>query len=149
MPTTLADLLDPTQIAMQLNARNQNGALREIVQLLAANARISNPEEFLGKLFAREELRPSVVKHGAVFPHLRTDLVNEIVLGIGRSSSGISFANDTAKLIFLIGVPQRLASEYLVIVGGLARLLQNDEIRRELLHAKTAEQLITELRPKR
>jgi mannitol/fructose-specific phosphotransferase system IIA component (Ntr-type) len=87
MATTLSDLLDAKQIALQLSAREQTAALREIVLLLADNDRIDNPETFLEQLLARERARPGAVERGVAFPHLRTDLVDQIVLGVGRSKA--------------------------------------------------------------
>ena len=65
--------------------------------------------------------------------------MDKIVLGIGRSRASIPFqqADERARLIFLIGVPQRLISDYLVCVGALARLLKDEEVRQRLLYAET------------
>jgi mannitol/fructose-specific phosphotransferase system IIA component (Ntr-type) len=143
MPIALSDLLNERQIALRLNAREQSDALRELVHLLAANGKIDNADKFLEELTAREQARPSVVEHGVAFPHLRTDLVDEIVLGIGRSKAGVRFAGgETANLIFLIGVPQRMASEYLICVGALARLLQDETVRAALMRARTSTEFI-------
>jgi mannitol/fructose-specific phosphotransferase system IIA component (Ntr-type) len=143
MPIALSDLLNERQVALRLNARAQSDALRELVQLLAANGKINDAEKFLEELSAREQARPSVVDHGVAFPHLRTDLVDEIVLGIGRSKAGVQFTGgETANLIFLIGVPQRMASEYLICVGALARLLQDEAVRTALMRARTTSELI-------
>jgi mannitol/fructose-specific phosphotransferase system IIA component (Ntr-type) len=147
MPVTLIDVLEPKQIALQLNGRDRDGALREIVQLLAANGKIADAHRFLEQLLAREQARPSVVEYGVVLPHLRTDLVNEIVLGCGRSKAGITFNGAIANLIFVIGVPQRLANEYLFVVGALARLLHNETVRDALLRARTTAQFINALQP--
>jgi mannitol/fructose-specific phosphotransferase system IIA component (Ntr-type) len=146
MAIALSDLLDEKQIALQLQAREQPAALREIVQLLAANDKIDNPEEFLEQLLAREQAQPSAVEHGVALPHIRTDLVDEIVIGIGRSSAGIPFGDDRANLIFVIGVPQRLVNDYLICVGTLARLLQDDDTRAALMRAKTAAAFVNRLR---
>ena len=70
------------------------------------------------------------------------------MLAIGRSRAGIPFVKggERAHLIFLIGVPQRLVNDYLVSVGGLARLVNNDEVRQRLLYAKTAPEFIAILK---
>ena len=147
MPIPLADLLDEKLIALRLTGSEQAIALREIVQLLAANGKIDNPEKFLEELIARERARPSAVEHGVAFPHLRTELVGEIVLGIGRSRAGVAFSEgETANLIFVIGVPQRLANEYLITVGALARLLKDESVRTALMRAKTAADFVDLLR---
>ena len=118
-------------------------ALRKIVGLLTANGHLTEPEKFLERVLARERQNPSTVENGVAFPHARTDLVNKIVLGIGRSRGGIPFGTGRARLIFLIGVPQRLVNDYLVCVGTLARALKDDVVRNRLLGAKTSEEFIT------
>jgi mannitol/fructose-specific phosphotransferase system IIA component (Ntr-type) len=147
MAIALVDLLDEKQVALQLRARKLSNALREIVHLLAANGKVSDPEKFLEQLLARERPNPSVVEHGVAFPHARTDLVDQIVLGIGRSRAGVPFAKDErARLIFVIGVPQRLVNDYLICVGALARLIKDDATRAELMQAQTPREFVDLLR---
>jgi mannitol/fructose-specific phosphotransferase system IIA component (Ntr-type) len=147
MAIALADLFDEKQVALQLRARKLSNALREIVHLLAANGKIGQPEKFLDQLLARERAHPSVVEHGVAFPHARTDLVDQIVLGIGLSRTGVPFGEGKrARLIFVIGVPQRLVNDYLVCVGELARLMKDESACATLRQAKTRAELINILR---
>ena len=130
-----------------MRSRKAPNALREIIELLAQNGKIQNPEAFFGKVLAREEAHPSVVENGIAFPHARTDLVDEIVVGIGRSRAGIPFGHDgaRARLIFVIGVPERLVNDYLICVGTLVRLVRDDAIRSALLRAQTPREFIDAL----
>jgi mannitol/fructose-specific phosphotransferase system IIA component (Ntr-type) len=70
------------------------------------------------------------------------------VLGIGRSAKGIQFGEATTpvKLIFLIGVPQRMVNDYLVCVGAIARLVKNKDTHSELLNAQRPETFVELLR---
>jgi mannitol/fructose-specific phosphotransferase system IIA component (Ntr-type) len=87
------------------------------------------------------------VENGVAFPHARTDLVDEIVIGIGRSRAGIPVGvnQERARLIFVIGVPERLVNDYLICVGTLVRLTKNDAIRTTLLEAETPRQFLDTL----
>jgi mannitol/fructose-specific phosphotransferase system IIA component (Ntr-type) len=143
MAIALTDLLDPKHVDLDLRTRTPETALRKLVGLLAADGQISEPEKFLERVLAGERENPSAVDDGVAFPHARTDLVNQIVLAIGRSRGGIPFGTGRARLIFLIGVPQRLVNDYLVCVGALARLLKDDVVRNRLLGATTPQELIT------
>ncbi|HEU0275416.1 MAG TPA: PTS sugar transporter subunit IIA [Candidatus Udaeobacter sp.] len=147
MAITLTDLLDEKQVILQLRSRKLPNALREIIAVLAQNGAIVNPTAFFEKVLAREEAHPSVIENGAAFPHARTDLVDKIVVGIGRSHAGIPFGNegDRARLIFVIGVPERLVNDYLICVGTLVRLVKDDATRSALLHAQTAHEFIATL----
>jgi mannitol/fructose-specific phosphotransferase system IIA component (Ntr-type) len=147
MAIALADLIDEKQAILRLRSRKPANALREIVQLLANNGKIDNAEKFLEQVLARERAHPSVVEYGVVFPHARTDLVDQIILGIGRSRAGIPFGKNQlrARLIFVIGVPQQLVNDYLICVGTLARLVKNDAMRSTLLHAETPREFLDAL----
>src|SRR5438093_3689814 len=140
MAIALSELLNERQVILRLRSRQLPNALREIIQLLAQNGKIDNAQTFLRQVFAREQAHPSVVENGIAFPHARTDLVDEIVIGVGRSRAGIPFGENQqrAHLIFVIGVPERLLSDYLVCVGTLARLVKEETIRSRLLNAETA-----------
>jgi mannitol/fructose-specific phosphotransferase system IIA component (Ntr-type) len=150
MPIAPADLLHEQQVILRLRSRKPANAIREIVDVLASDIngrKIDNPEAFLEQVLAREQIHPSAVENGVAFPHARTDLVDEIVVGVGRSRAGISFGENQqrAHLIFVIGVPERLLSDYLVCVGTLARLVKNETIRSRLLNAETPHEFIEPL----
>ena len=147
MAIALADLLDEKQVILRLRSRKPANALREIVQLLAENGKIDQPEKFLEQVLAREQAHPSAVEHGVSFPHARTDLVDQIILGIGRSRAGILFGTNEARarLIFVIGVPQQLVNDYLICVGTLARLVKDGAVRSTLLHAETPREFLDAL----
>jgi mannitol/fructose-specific phosphotransferase system IIA component (Ntr-type) len=147
MPIAPADLLHEQQVILRLRSRKPANAIREIVDVLASDIsgrKIDKPEAFLEQVLAREQTHPSVVENGVAFPHARTDLVDEIVIGIGRSRAGIPFGENQqrAHLIFVIGVPERLLSDYLVCVGTLARLVKDKTIRSKLLNAGTPHEFV-------
>ena len=147
MAIALADLLDEKQVILRLRTRKPANAVREIIQLLVANGKIDDADEFLEQVLAREQVHPSAVENGVVFPHARTDLVDQIILGIGRSRAGIPFGKNgvRARLIFVIGVPQQLVNDYLICVGTLARLVRDDAIHSTLLGAETAREFLDAL----
>jgi mannitol/fructose-specific phosphotransferase system IIA component (Ntr-type) len=147
MAITLTDLLHEKEVILGLRSRKAPNALREIIELLAQNGKIDIPKAFFEKVLAREEAHPSVVENGVAFPHARTDLVDEIVVGIGRSRAGIPFGptGARAQLIFVIGVPERLVNDYLICVGTLVRLVRDDATRSALLRAQTPVEFIDTL----
>jgi mannitol/fructose-specific phosphotransferase system IIA component (Ntr-type) len=150
MPIALADLLHEQRVILRLSSRKPANAIREIVDVIASDIsgrKIAEPEAFLEQVLAREQAHPSAVENGVAFPHARTDLVDEIVIGVGRSRAGIPFGENQqrANLIFVIGVPERLLSDYLVCVGTLARLVKDETIRSRLLKAQAPREFIEAL----
>ena len=150
MPIALADLLTEQQVILRLRSRKPASAIREIVDVLASEVsgrKIAKPEAFLKEVLAREQTHPSAVENGVAFPHMRTDLVDEIVVGVARSRAGVPFGENQqrAHLIFVIGVPERLLGDYLICVGTLARLVKDDAMRSRLLKAQTSREFIDAL----
>jgi mannitol/fructose-specific phosphotransferase system IIA component (Ntr-type) len=147
MSIALAALVDPKQITLNLRAQIQTEAMREMVDLLVANGKIDNTERFLNKLQAREQTNSTYAADGVAFPHARTKLVDQIVLAIGRSEAGIPWTSkgELAHLIFLIAVPERLISDYLVVVGAIARATKDRPLRTLLLHAENVDEFIATL----
>ena len=147
MAIALPDLLDEQQVILRLRSRKPANAIREIVDVLADTGKIGNADAFLEQVLARERTHPSVVENGVAFPHARTDLVDEIVVGVGRSRAGIPFSQNQqrAHLIFVIGVPERLLSDYLICVGMLARLVRDEPIRSTLLNVEMPREFVNAL----
>lgn len=147
MAIALADLVDPKQIVLNLRASTQAEAMHEIVDLLVANGKTANAEQFVAELRAREAVKSTYAADGIAFPHARTKLVNEMVLGIGRSLLGLPWTGkgEIAQLIFVVAVPERLISDYLVVVGSIARATKDRPLRTLLLHAESVEDFIATL----
>ena len=144
MAVVLADLLEAEHVTLDVPRQSRAAALRAIVETME----LGEPEKFLAAVVAREEVHTTLMGKGVAFPHARTDLVTKLSLGIGRSAEGVPFGDDgeLAHLIFVIGVPKPMISDYLVCVGALARLTKVEETRAALMATGTREEFVEMLR---
>jgi mannitol/fructose-specific phosphotransferase system IIA component (Ntr-type) len=139
--TSLAGLLKPETINLDLKEQKKSAALREVAVMLHANKSVANFDAFFGEILERERISNTALGHDIAIPHARTEQCTDILIAVGRSSGGIDFEskeNGPVRLLFLIGTPKQMVTEYLRIVGNLARLLRRDEIRQQLLDAPDA-----------
>jgi len=143
----ISSLLKPEQIKLELDQAKRCNAINEVAQLLQNNPNVTNFAGFYEELLARERIESTCLGNEIAFPHARTDSLKGMVLAIGRSTSGVWFENSSqnVKLIFVIGTPKRMVTDYLSVVGGLARLLKDTATREQLLTAKTVEDFIATL----
>lgn len=144
----VAALVRPEAVCLDLQARTQTPALREVAALLGANPAVPDLAAFLGEILAREASGNTALGHGIAMPHARTDLCREIVIAVGRSAGGIDYGaadGQPVRLVFLIGTPMPQVTEYLRVVGALARLLAREPVRQRLLAADNAMSFIAAL----
>ena len=148
MAVVLADVLDERSVTLELQARECEEALREIIATMRCEGRVENPARLFDEVLARERVHSTFTGRGVAFPHARTNLVDQICLGIGRSAHGVSFGpeGELAHLIFVIAVPQRMVTDYLTCVGALARLSSDERTRAALDQAHTPADFIDVLR---
>jgi fructose-specific phosphotransferase system IIA component len=141
----ISSLLRPEAINLNIQARQKNAALREVASLLATSQCVTNFDAFYNEILERERVSNTALGHDVAIPHARTDQCTEILVAVGRSSEGIDFEakeNQPVRLIFLIGTPKQMVTEYLRVVGNLARLLRQDQVRQRLLEVPDAASFI-------
>ncbi|MDQ6622723.1 MAG: PTS sugar transporter subunit IIA [Verrucomicrobiota bacterium] len=148
MAVVLADVLDAKLVLLDLQASTREDALREIVASMEGGGKLRDAEKFLAEVVTRERSTTTYVGNGVAFPHARTELVANILLGIARSRGGVEFgeAGERAHLIFLIAVPRRMVTDYLICVGALARLTRDEKTRAKLMEATDAAEFVAVLR---
>ena len=142
MASIAAQLLQPARISLDLAATDKNEAIVEVAGIIKGEGDVLDFPCFCRELVERDEMRSTAAGYGVAFPHARTDAVKEIIVAVGRSARGVKFGAEVVNFIFVIGTPREKASEYLVTVGTLARLLRKEKIRTALLGAATPEEFI-------
>src|SRR6267142_2214157 len=140
-PSKIASLLSPETIRLDLQNRQKVPALREVAELLAQSKCVGDFEAFFNEILQRERVSNTALGYDVAIPHARTDQCSDILIAVGRSREGIDFEAKDGKpvrLIFLIGSPKQMVTDYLRVVGTLARLLRQDDLRQRLLDAPDA-----------
>jgi mannitol/fructose-specific phosphotransferase system IIA component (Ntr-type) len=144
MSALLSEILDPKLVVLELREATAAEAILEIVERLRDHGLVHDFYKLADAVMEREGKTSTNTGEGVAFPHARTDLVDRIVLGVGRSKEGIPFgySNELVHLIFLVGVPERMVTSYLVCVGALARVVKEKSRRDALMAATTAEEFV-------
>ena len=147
MAKKISETLKPHLVLLHMKAAPHGAALKDLTALVGGNPDVVDLEGFYKEIMAREKKESTCLGGGIAFPHARTDCVKRLVIIAGRSQEGIRFENagQDVHLIFVIGTPVRMVTEYLATVGALARLLKDEPLRQRLMSAKTGEEFLAEL----
>ncbi|MCL2182178.1 MAG: PTS sugar transporter subunit IIA [Chitinispirillia bacterium] len=138
----ISDIMDPRCIQLSLAARSKEGAVRELVQMLADAGKLDGAGGIdccVAAVMEREGLSSTGIGRGIAIPHRLAAGVGAIVIAAGRSVRGIPFDSVDGKpahLIFLIMGPCGENSGYLSILGALSRLLNDREFFETLMRAE-------------
>jgi PTS system fructose-specific IIC component len=148
MSALLSEILDPKLVALELREGTAAEAILEIAELLRDHGHVQDYFKFADAVMEREGRSSTNTGEGVAFPHARTDLVARLALGIGRSTAGIRFgmSKEPVHLIFLVGVPKQMVTDYLVCVGAVARVVKDKARRDALMAATTAEEFVELMR---
>lgn len=145
---TIADILNPKHVNLDLKTSGQEEAVFQVAQLLKSDDRMLDWGAFYDALKAKSPCLAASPEFEVCIPHARTNSVSSMVMSVGRSTAGISFSECERKInyIFVIGVPVALASDYLRIIGALARILKGAE--KKLRQAQTPQEFVNILTEK-
>jgi mannitol/fructose-specific phosphotransferase system IIA component (Ntr-type) len=143
----IAKLLKPEQVLLKFISSERDGAIRELVGLVAEfKNRPVERDAFAAAVLERERMHSTGIGEGVALPHARnqqsTLLPNPVVV-FGRHSSGLPFGAVDQKpvnLLFLLSAPD--LTQHLRMLAVLSRLMRNDSLRQELLRVPTPAKVI-------
>ena len=146
----IADLFLKECIEMDLQARNKWQAIHELSSFLFSAGKINSIEAFEQAVEQREQQASTWVGFGIGIPHGKSSAVLEPSIAFGRSNAGVEFDSiddQPVNLVFLLAIPDTVSNnEYLRALSELARMLVHEDIRQQLLAAKTQDDVFMVLR---
>ena len=136
---TIADVLRPEHVALDLQATTPSEAIAEVAAPLRTDERVQDWDALLAGFLKAAPCLPASPQFAICIPHARTDEVTSLVMSVGRSAQGIVFPGTPppVRYLFCIGVQIALAADYLRIFGLLARLVKDPASEERLRTATT------------
>ena len=143
----ITDFLREKAISVDLQAKDKNGVIREMVQLLvqAGEIKPADEEKIVPVLLAREALGSTGIGQGVGIPHGKSNVVRQLVGAFGVSRRGVNFDSldgETAQIFFLLLAPEDSAGPHLKALARISRLLKDKYFRDSLKEAKEEKQVI-------
>ncbi len=143
----ITDFLREKAISVDLQARNKEGVIRELVQLLVKAGEIKpvDEEKIVPVLLAREALGSTGIGQGVGIPHGKSNVVRQLVGAFGVSRRGVNFDSldgETAQIFFLLLAPEDSAGPHLKALARISRLLKDRYFRDSLKEAKEEKQVV-------
>ncbi len=142
------DFVKPAAIRPQLQAKDKEGAIRELVGALVEAGEIDekDQEDIVQGVLKREELGSTGIGRGVAVPHAKHERIDKPVGTIGISQEGIDFNSldgEKVHLLFLLVSPMKNPTDHLRALENISRQLREDTFCRFLKQAKSVEDVQT------
>jgi fructose PTS system EIIBC or EIIC component len=140
----LLDFLDEHHIAVDINGETKEDVVRTLAaQLYTTHDRPSiSQEEFIEKVFEREQQASTCLSQGLMVPHAVLDDGQEITGVLGISSKGLDLGapdGHPVHAVLLLATPQADRKRHLEVLAAFARAITRDiNLREQLYHARSA-----------
>jgi len=139
----LSELLSPSRIRVPLQAKDKEGVLRELVDLLVQQDGGAAPDEILGAILERERQFPTGIGYGVAVPHGKTPGLAGLGIVAGTSVQPVPYETidgQPVRLFFLLAGPESLAGTHVKALSRISRLVRREGVRARLLDARTPEE---------
>jgi Kef-type K+ transport system membrane component KefB/mannitol/fructose-specific phosphotransferase system IIA component (Ntr-type) len=139
----LTRYLTPETLRPKLKATTREDAIRELVELLAETGAVSNVDDAVSDVLAREAIMSTGMQDGVAIPHARSHAANHLACAVGIHTEGIPF--DTldgapARVIILTLSPRSKPAPHMQLMATLSGSL-NPAGRAALIRCTTAEEM--------
>jgi len=131
----------PRLVLPDLASTTREGALGEMSDQLAAAGAVKDPAALAQRLLEREHLGCTGLGGGIALPHCKWKGIDDVLLAIGRSRTGVDFgAADgvLVTLIFLLISPVDAPGLHLQALARVSRRLKTPGLAESLRHAETS-----------
>ena len=141
----ITDLLKSESIALGQKPADKTSAIRQLADLMAASGNLSDKEQYLKDVFAREASGTTGLGDGIATPHAKSTGVKEAGLAAMTVPAGMDFESmdgKPARLFFMIAAPDSANDAHIQILQQLAMMIMDPDFKEALIAAKTKEEFL-------
>ncbi len=134
------------ELIVFLDQTTRDATIQFLVDLLDGVGRLKDKKAFHDALLEREKIVSTGIGLGIAIPHAKLEGYDDFFIAIGiQKNNGIDWKaldGSPVRIIFMIGGPENKQTEYLHILSRLTTAIKDPELRKQLLKASTAGQVL-------
>ena len=144
----LLDILSPESTIVDLKGESKEDIIAELVNSLPVGDAITDRDQVLQAVLDREKIMSTGIGDGIAIPHGKSAAVTELVAAMGTQRRGVDFDaldGEPAFVFFLLVSPANVSGPHIKALARISRLLKNDEFKKKLIEAGSAEEIIASI----
>jgi len=141
---TLMEILSPKAIIVDLRGDTKEAIIAELVDALEVGKVITQRQKVLQSVLEREKIMSTGIGDGIAIPHGKSDAVVSLAAALGTHKRGVDFESldgEPAYVFFLLVSPTNVSGPHIKALARISRLLKNDDFKKKLIGATTAEEI--------
>ncbi|HNU91107.1 MAG TPA: PTS sugar transporter subunit IIA [Spirochaetota bacterium] len=143
----LSEYLKKSNIIIGSQSKTRWDLIQEMLDLAVKNRDVKDEDREAVKkaLFEREKSMSTGIGKGVAIPHCTSDRVEDIIIVLALCENGIDFDaidNQPVKISILLLVAKNKLTQHIKTLANIARIMNNDAIRDELILQKTADTVL-------
>ena len=138
----ITDLLKGDSIILGAAPADKAAAIRQLADLMEAGGNLSDKEQYLKDVMAREDSGTTGLGDGIATPHAKSAGVRAAGLAAMTVPAGMDFESMDGKpsrLFFMIAAPDSANDEHLAILSKLATMIMDPDFKEALIAAGSKE----------
>lgn len=142
---TLLDILASKSTIVGLKSETKDGIIEELVNSLEVGDVITDRDKVLQAVLEREKIMSTGIGDGIAIPHGKSDAVVKLAAALGIHKRGVEFEaldGEPAYVFFLLVSPANVSGPHIKALARISRLLKNDDFKKKLIEADSAEEVI-------
>ena len=142
----ITDILKP--VSIQLNVappKSKVEAINILADLMEKGGNLSNKEEYVKAVIAREDSGSTGLGDGIATPHAKSSAVREAGLAAMVVPQGMDFAaldDNPSRLFFMIAAPDSASDLHVQLLSKLATMLMDPDFKDALINAKSVDEFL-------
>jgi NhaP-type Na+/H+ or K+/H+ antiporter/mannitol/fructose-specific phosphotransferase system IIA component (Ntr-type) len=117
---------------------------RALADRLAKSDPVLSGEAIYDQVVEREKALPTTLGHGVALPHVKVPGLKKSTCAVALIPNGIQIGNepDPVRLVFMLASPEEEPEMHLAVLGEIARLCADPEVREMLFACESPDDLL-------
>jgi fructose-specific phosphotransferase system IIA component len=138
----LSEILTVECVRSPLTGGDKQAVIGELVDVLTAAGKVSDPEGLKSAVWTREQTRTTGIGHGLAIPHGKNAGMKGLAMAIGKPAEPLDFEaidNQPVRLVVLLASPPDRTSDHIQALARVSRLMSSESFREKIYAAQTPE----------
>jgi len=141
----LLDYLDERSILF-FDSASKEEVLQALLDNIFSVKELPEKERFGQAILDRENLVSTAIGMGVAIPHAKLPVYSDFFVSVGIIQKGIDWNaidDSLVRIVFLIGGPDNRQTDYLKLLSSVTVVMRDAKLRKRLMSAPTAHDVIT------